>query len=326
MSSAGPRMRTWCALVALAVLSLAGCATRREARVVERSWEPRAAQRSTIAPAPSRRGASPDHVVVRGDTLHAIAFARGVSVSELATWNSLSPPYTIYPGQRLRVGHAGARMTTPSQPARRYPVRPAQPMNRETVDRTRPTERYRDEPLPAPRRAPPPPPPPGAPITTPLDDGGTTTTQPVDAAPPSAPPARGPAIPAAPTRSAAGIAWRWPAAGGVATRFSAGDPARQGVDIRGKHGDPVVAAADGEVVYSGSGLLGYGELIIVKHAGEFLSAYAYNRKRLVAEGDRVSAGQPIAEMGRRGGAIDLVHFEIRRGGRPVDPLQFLPPR
>ena len=88
----------------------------------------------------------------------------------------------------------------------------------------------------------------------------------------------------------------------------------------------MLAAADGEVVYSGNGLLGYGELIIVKHAGEYLSAYAYNRKRLVGEGERVRAGQPIAEMGRRGGALDALHFEIRRDGQPVDPLQFLPPR
>jgi len=319
-------MRIGCALAVIAVMSLAGCASRREARVVERSWEPRSAQRSTVSPTPSRRAASPDHVVVRGDTLHAIAFARGVSVGDLAAWNSLSPPYTIYPGQRLRVGRESARETAPLPPTRRYPVRPAQPIDRATVDRSRPSRRYGNEPLPAPRRAPLPPPPPGAPITTPLEDGETTTTPLGDAAPRPAPPARGSAIPAAPTRSTAGIAWRWPAAGAVAVRFSAGDPARQGVDIRGKNGDPVVAAADGEVVYSGSGLLGYGELIIVKHAGEFLSAYAYNRKRLVGEGDRVRAGQPIAEMGRRGGAIDLVHFEIRRGGRPVDPLQFLPPR
>ncbi|HET9482645.1 MAG TPA: peptidoglycan DD-metalloendopeptidase family protein, partial [Xanthomonadales bacterium] len=103
-------------------------------------------------------------------------------------------------------------------------------------------------------------------------------------------------------------------------------PARQGIDIRGRGGDPVLAAADGEVVYSGNGLLGYGELVIVKHAGDFLSAYAYNRKRLVAEGERVRAGQPIAEMGTRGGALDLLHFEIRRDGQPVDPLQFLPAR
>jgi lipoprotein NlpD len=88
----------------------------------------------------------------------------------------------------------------------------------------------------------------------------------------------------------------------------------------------VVAAADGEVVYSGSGLRGYGELVIVKHSPQFLSAYGHNRTRLVNEGERVQAGQPIAELGRTGADRDKLHFEIRRDGRPVDPLQYLPRR
>ena len=106
----------------------------------------------------------------------------------------------------------------------------------------------------------------------------------------------------------------------------AGDATRQGIDIAGRAGDPILSAADGVVVYSGSGLVGYGELVIVKHSDEWLSAYGHNRKRLVAEGQRVKAGQPIAEMGRSGAPRDELHFEIRRNGRPVDPLQFLPAR
>ena len=91
--------------------------------------------------------------------------------------------------------------------------------------------------------------------------------------------------------------WHWPSSGKLIGTFVAGDQTRQGIDIAGKAGDPVLAAADGEVVYSGNGLLGYGELIIVKHNASFLSAYGHNRKRLVQEGDRVKAGQQIAEMG-----------------------------
>jgi lipoprotein NlpD len=96
--------------------------------------------------------------------------------------------------------------------------------------------------------------------------------------------------------------------------------------VRGRDGAPVVAAADGEVVYSGNGLVGYGELVIIKHSPAFLSAYGHNRRRLVTEGQRVKAGQQIAEMGRASSGFDALHFEIRRSGRPVDPLQFLPPR
>lgn len=126
------------------------------------------------------------------------------------------------------------------------------------------------------------------------------------------------------TAQVAGIRWRWPTQGEVIRRFTTSDLTRQGIDIAGRSGQAVVAAADGEIVYSGSGLRGYGELIIVKHSGEFLSAYGHNRKRLVAEGQRVKAGEPIAELGRTGTDRDKLHFEIRRNGKPVDPMQFLP--
>jgi lipoprotein NlpD len=96
--------------------------------------------------------------------------------------------------------------------------------------------------------------------------------------------------------------------------------------VHGSAGAPVVAAAAGEVVYSGNGLVGYGELVIIKHSAEFLSAYGHNRKRLVTEGQRVSAGQQIAEMGRSSAGLDAVHFEIRRAGKPIDPLEILPRR
>lgn len=120
------------------------------------------------------------------------------------------------------------------------------------------------------------------------------------------------------------IAWRWPAKGELVGRFVAGDKVRQGIDIAGKPGQRVEAAADGTVVYSGAGLIGYGELLIVKHDAEWLSAYAHNARRLVAEGDKVKAGQHIADMGATGSVRTMLHFEIRRHGKPVDPLLYLP--
>ena len=122
------------------------------------------------------------------------------------------------------------------------------------------------------------------------------------------------------------LAWRWPADGNVVGTYAGGDPTRQGIDIAGKAGQPVRAAADGVVVYSGSGLVGYGELVIVKHDDQWLSAYGHNRARLVNEGQLVKAGQQIAEMGRSGASRDMLHFEIRYNGKPVDPQQYLPKR
>jgi len=121
-----------------------------------------------------------------------------------------------------------------------------------------------------------------------------------------------------------GPSWRWPTDGEIIGRYVAGDQTQQGIDIGGRSGQAVIAAADGVVVYSGAGLVGYGELVIVKHSDEWLSAYAHNRRRLVAEGTKVKAGEAIAEMGRTGAVSDMLHFEIRRNGKPVDPLLYLP--
>ena len=134
------------------------------------------------------------------------------------------------------------------------------------------------------------------------------------------------ASPTTPPGSPAASAWRWPAQGQVIGRFVPGDQTQQGIDIAGKGGQDVLAAADGVVVYSGAGLVGYGELIIVKHSEEWLSAYAHNERRLVNEGARVGAGQVIARMGHTGAPRDMLHFEIRRNGKPVDPLALLPRR
>jgi lipoprotein NlpD len=155
----------------------------------------------------------------------------------------------------------------------------------------------------------------------------TTTARPASTPAPATTPAPRPAVTTAPAAPAtSGFSWRWPAQGVLLDTFVAGNNTRQGIDIGGSSGQPVVAAADGVVVYSGAGLVGYGELIIVKHNDQWLSAYGHNRARLVNEGQNVKGGQQIAEMGRTGAARDMLHFEIRYNGKPVDPLLYLPKR
>jgi lipoprotein NlpD len=134
---------------------------------------------------------------------------------------------------------------------------------------------------------------------------------------------------AAPARASASLGtqvseWLWPSDGTLAGRFGAAGG--KGIDIVGARNTPVIAAASGKVVYSGSGLRGYGKLLIIKHAGEFLSAYAHNESILVKEGDSVSAGQKVALMGDSDSDRVELHFEIRRYGKPLDPLVYLPER
>lgn len=123
---------------------------------------------------------------------------------------------------------------------------------------------------------------------------------------------------------AARLEWRWPANGPLLSRFS-GSSAK-GIDIAGKAGDPVLAAGPGRVVYAGDGLRGYGNLVIINHNQEFLSAYAHNSRVFVKENDMVKSGEKIAEIGSSGATREMLHFEIRRDGQPVDPLQYLPKR
>ncbi|MFA0810666.1 peptidoglycan DD-metalloendopeptidase family protein [Microbulbifer epialgicus] len=126
------------------------------------------------------------------------------------------------------------------------------------------------------------------------------------------------------TRRSGSIRWRWPVRGPLLSRFRSGDPLRKGVDIAGEKGESVLAAADGTVIYAGSALRGYGKLLIVKHSEIYLSAYAHNHKLLVKEGSKVKAGQRIAELGSSGTDRNMLHFEIRKNGQPVNPLAYLP--
>ncbi len=172
---------------------------------------------------------------------------------------------------------------------------------------------------------------PAAPVATGKPRPSAPPAEPVRGSPPAAATARAgtrkPADKAAPPTAGVGVArWQWPAEGRIIRRFDPKTPGKKGIAIGGRTGAPVRAAAAGRVVYAGSGLVGYGRLIIIKHNKVYLSAYGHNREILVREGDQVHAGQVIARMGSSGTRRTMLHFEIRRYGKPVDPLRYLPRR
>jgi len=315
------------------VLLLAACGTQRSVVV-----EPAAGNSSpsaVVAP-----GARPvpggTYKVVKGDTLYSIAFRNRVDVRDLASWNHIDSPYTIWPGQELKLGPAGgkpASVATHTAPVIATTAKPAAPAHAapETQPGSQPAPTATAASNPAAEvaaevaaaSAP-------AHATTQAPAAVTTPVVPVAGAPAATasntpPPAPPTPVAAGGTRSNGGVTWRWPADGTLIKRFQSGD-AIPGIEIGGKGGDPVRAAADGVVVYSGNGLVGYGELVIVKHNDSYLSAYGHNSKRLVKEGQRVTAGQQIAEMGATGASRDELQFQIRKDGNPVDPLGYLPSR
>ncbi len=315
-------------LACWATLLLGACASTGPAPVEDLNGSHSRVQHAASA-SPRATSGTDAYRVERGDTLYSIAFRHGLDFRELARWNRIDAPYTIYPGQTLRLSAAGARAASPHEVA--ATSRPAHPPA--TASKTQVAA------TPSPAT----PPKPGTfeplqitPTTAPATPA--TAATPASTAAPAAPPAAStpapavvapakPATPAAERVAAVGeINWRWPADGTLVGAFVGGDQTRQGIDISGKAGDAVRAAADGTVVYSGNGLVGYGELIIVKHNASFLSAYGHNRTRMVKEGDHVKAGQTIAEMGSSSASRDSLHFEIRKNGKPVNPLDYLPRR
>jgi len=155
---------------------------------------------------------------------------------------------------------------------------------------------------------------------------GTVSKPPAKPKADAKPTPKPPSKPATPAESTGPIRWQWPHAGRILSSFGGGQPANTGIDIVGKQGDRVSAAAAGVVVYSGNGLLGYGNLVILNHNSQYLSAYAHNSRIFVREGDKVKAGEKIAEIGSTGAARTMLHFEIRRDGNPVDPMRYLPKR
>jgi len=266
------------------------------------------------------------HRVFSGDTLYSIAFRYGLDWRRVAAWNGIGAPYVIRVGQWVQLrpppGWAGAAVPTAPKPAAQGAgtAERAEPRSeaRAGSSRATPPATVRSRPAPASVR----------PTTPP--NAGSATAGPAPSAAPSNSTGSGSAAPSttvstAPSRETAGVRWSWPTDGSLIRAFNAND-ARKGVLIGGQVGQAVVAAADGEVVYSGNGLIGYGELVIIKHSDRMLSAYAHNQQRLVAEGDRVRAGQPIAQMGLNEDNREVLHFEIRRDGKPEDPARYLPPK
>lgn len=281
--------------VLLAAL-LSACAATGRAPVRDTTPPP-----STQAPseAPTNGAKQPVHVVRPGDTLMGIARLYGVTARDLVVWNNLTDPNQIHVGRELRVGPPADAVAQPiaiGEPVEVQPVKPGSEANSVLVKQD----------------------PKGG--KQPYSDEAWASIQPRSTLPPVVPPP----APEADKPAATDPVWLWPVSGQVIGTFD--EAANKGLDIAGKPGDPVVASAGGKVVYSGSGLRGYGKLVIIKHDANYLTAYAHNQQLLVKEGESVTKGQKIAELGSTDADRPKLHFEIRKQGRPVDPMKYLPAR
>jgi lipoprotein NlpD len=323
--------------VGCALVVAAGCASRRPAPVVERAPAPVAKPAAPAAPAAPQ---PQTYVVKRGDTLYSIALDQGVDWRDLAAWNQLSDPTQLRVGQTLVV-RPPAPAPIVDGPVVVSPVAPSQPITGRPIGTD----------TPAPAATPSPAAAAAAPgvlrtepkgLRLPYSDENLAALQrgdvraaapPVAAAPAPKPepppvarvePAPTPTPKPEPDSAEDRVDWSWPAQGRVIANFNGAG--NKGVDIGGRVGDPVLASAGGRVVYSGEGIPAYGKLVIIRHNSTYLSAYAHNSQILVKEGQSVAKGQKIAELGATGSDTAKLHFEIRRLGKPVDPLQYLPNR
>ncbi|MFJ5161422.1 murein hydrolase activator NlpD [Pantoea sp. NPDC088449] len=255
------------------------------------------------------------YTVKRGDTLFYIAWITGNDFRDLAQRNNIAAPYGLTAGQTLQVGNAngqtitgGNAITVADATQGGVPATPNQTQIKSTPVAQQPVITYSDDSgnssgsklLPSK----------GA-------NNVATTTAPV-VAPPTV---------SSTTNSTTPVgSWRWPTDGKIIDNFSAAEGGNKGIDIAGSRGQPVVATASGRVVYAGNALRGYGNLIIIKHNDDYLSAYAHNDSMLVREQQEVKAGQKIATMGSTGTSSVRLHFEIRYKGKSVNPLRYLPQR
>ena len=284
--------------VAAAGLVLAACAAREvSAPVVDRAPGRSAqAQKPPVAQAAPALGAPsvPEgfYLVKRGDTLYSIALEHGADYREMAAWNSLDDPTRIRVGQLLRVKPPEERAAVQIAPARGTGRIEAKPLDSAPQARVEPAP-ARAEPAPA-----------------------KSETAPAKPEPALA------RLEPAPARNDEGVEFIWPAKGRVIAGFA--EPRSKGIDIDGKLGDPVVAAAPGRVTYIGTGIPGMGKLIVIKHDNGFITVYAHNKEIVVKEQQAVTRGQKIAELGSTDSERPKLHFQIRRGAAPVDPLRYLP--
>lgn len=287
------------ALLTLTIGLLSACQTTHRAPVEDRSFGANPSNYRPATPAvveEARLDARGSYTVKRGDTLLRIALEYGQNYRDLVAWNNLTDANDIRVGQVLRV----APLNTVVE---RSPGVTTSPIAMPPSD-TRPSTAAAVPKKPLPEK--------------------TLPARPADAPLSSvAPGAAG--VAAAPALSEEErVTWMWPTDGKVVGTFEEGK--NKGIDIAGKLGQRVLAASAGKVMYAGSGIRGYGNLVIVKHSNSVLSAYAHNRTILVKEGDPVVRGQAIAEMGNSDSDSVKLHFEIRQQGKPVDPSRFLPSR
>lgn len=284
-SAAG--LRTACSL--LAMLVLASCASRHgPAPVVDRS--PPGSARSGVASAASSQTAPEGfYTIKKGDTLYSIALEHGADYRDVAQWNGLDDPTKLSIGQQLRM--------RPAQGGGGVQVGAAKGAGR-------PDSRELD--LPGPQGA---------------NDGGTKTDPKAQRLPYSKENVASVAR-AEPKLKEEAIEFVWPAKGKVIAGFA--EPRSKGIDIDGKIGDPIVAAAPGRVTYIGNGIPGLGKLIVIKHENGFITVYAHNKEIVVKEQQTVTRGQKIAELGTTDSDRPKLHFQIRKGSAPVDPMRYLP--
>lgn len=234
------------------------------------------------------------HAVRKGETLYSISWRYGYDPTDVALWNGIRAPYTIYPGQVLRI------KPPPRIASAKGSQRPPAATDAKRHDTAKRVPAHS-----APAKA------------------KTPAPAPVPAKPPPKPKVITKKQAASDSNINNNSLWKWPLQGKVIAGFAAGSRGNQGMDIEGKAGQTIHAASDGKVVYSGQGLRQLGKLIIIKHDARLLSAYGYNSQLLVSEGDNVRAGQKIAVIGQDGRGRHLLHFEIRRDGIPVDPRRYI---
>lgn len=293
--------------ILLAVALLAGCASRAPAPVVERGGPPKAQPATPAAAAAAAAAAARPgefHTVKKGETLYSIALEHGQSYRDVAAWNNIDNPNRIRVGQELRVAPPeSVAIASPVVVAPVVEVRPAGDVAAKNSDRLKREPKGGKQPY---------------------SEQAMAALERAESQPPAV--AVQPSQPVKPVEAggAQDDAWAWPSVGRLLAAFEEGG--NKGIDIEGRTGDPVLAAEAGKVTYAGSGIRGYGNLLIIQHANGLSSVYAHNSRLLAKEGQQVARGQKIAELGSSDSDQPKLHFEIRRQGKPLDPLKLLPPR